>query len=55
MGYLFNIIEPKLKFKVSEHDKDNKFIDCAVEANADYIISGDNHLLKIKEFKDINI
>lgn len=32
-----------------------KFIDCAVEAQADYIISGDAHLLKINAYRDIPI
>jgi predicted nucleic acid-binding protein len=32
-----------------------KFIDCAVEAQADYIISGDAHLLNIKAYRGIPI
>lgn len=50
------IIEPKQKFDVVKDDtKDNKIIECAVEGNVDYIISQDNHLLKLKEFKEIKI
>ena len=33
----------------------NKILDAAVEAKADYIVSGDLHLLKLKEFKGIGI
>lgn len=34
---------------------DNKFLACALEAKADYIVSGDNHLLEIKHFHGIQI
>jgi putative PIN family toxin of toxin-antitoxin system len=34
---------------------DDKFLSCAVSTTADLIISGDSHLLKIKEFKRIPI
>jgi uncharacterized protein len=40
---------------VKDDPADNKFLDCAVEAKVDYIISGDEHLLLLKEFKDIKI
>jgi hypothetical protein len=36
---------------VKEDPDDNKFLECAVAASADYIISGDEHLLKIREFR----
>ena len=34
---------------------DNKFIECAINANADYLISGDNDLLVIKVHENIKI
>ncbi|MFH1959097.1 MAG: putative toxin-antitoxin system toxin component, PIN family [Patescibacteria group bacterium] len=34
---------------------DDKFLACALEAKANYIISGDQHLLKIKKFQKIPI
>jgi putative PIN family toxin of toxin-antitoxin system len=36
---------------VEEHSADDKFIECAQSANADYIISGDKHLLKVACYK----
>ena len=30
-------------------------LECALDSKADFIISGDKHLLKLKEFKDIKI
>ena len=32
---------------VLEHPADDKFIECALAAGADYIVSGDKHLLKV--------
>lgn len=48
-------ILPKTRLKVVEHDSDNKFIEIAVEAKAQFIITGDQHLLKLKKFKEIKI
>ncbi len=48
-------VEPKFNENaVLEDEKDNKFINCALTAKAN-IISGNNHLLKLKEYKGINI
>ena len=40
---------------ISEDPTDNMFIECAVAADAKYIISGDRHLLNLKVFKGIGI
>lgn len=40
---------------IKEDSTDNKFLECAVEAKADFIISGDRHLLNLKEFQGIKI
>lgn len=34
---------------------DNKFIECGLAANVDYIVSGDIHLLELNEYKNIKI
>ncbi len=34
---------------------DNKYLACALEAKADYIISGDHHLLDLKTYRGIKI
>ncbi len=55
--YLNNSIQvaSKTKVNVVEHKSDNKFIETAIEAKAGYIITGDWHLLKLKEFRGIKI
>ena len=50
------IVEPIEKITIVKDDpKDNIFIETAVAGNVDYIISQDNHLLKLKEFRGIKI
>ena len=50
------IVEPKEKIDIVKDDlNDNIFIETAVAGNVDYIITQDNHLLKIKEFNGIRI
>jgi len=42
------------KFNLIKDDPDdNKFIECAAAAQAQYIISGDKHLLNLKSFRNI--
>jgi putative PIN family toxin of toxin-antitoxin system len=40
---------------VEADPSDNKFIEAAVAGQADYIVSGDKHLLDLKEYKGISI
>ena len=49
------IVEAEEKFKVVEDIKDNIFIEAAFAGKADYIVSQDNHLLKLSEFRGIKI
>lgn len=51
-------ITPYYRFYLIEADKDdNKFVDCAVAANAKYIVSEDAHFrsLKSNEFPYVNV
>ena len=51
-----SLIAPKQKLQVVKADKDdNKIIEAAVEAKADFIISGDKHLLEMKKYQRIKI
>ena len=40
---------------VEEHPADNKIIECAQAAGAEYIVSGDKHLLKVACYKKMQI
>lgn len=50
--------DPKFHFKLIEADPDdNKFVDCAIIANADFIVSEDSHfrVLKTISFPKVNV
>lgn len=49
------IITPSQKIEICRDPHDNKFIECAIAAGANYIISGDEDLLNIKEYGNVKI
>jgi len=50
------IVEPTAKLDVIKDDPDdNRVLECAKEGKVSYIITNDNHLLKLKEFEGIKI
>lgn len=49
------ISSTKEKIKVIADDADNRILECAIAGSANIIISGDNHLLKLKVYKNIPI
>jgi hypothetical protein len=49
------VVNVRKKFKLSEDPDDDKFIDCAVSGSADFIVSGDDHLLNLKSILNVKI
>ncbi len=48
------VIEPSKRLDVIQADEsDNRYLECAIEGKAQYIISGDNHLLNVGEYRGI--
>ena len=46
------VVKPEEKLEIIKEDPaDNKFLECAVESKAKYIISGNSHLLKLRTFR----
>lgn len=51
-----HIVNPRVKVnRIKTDPEDNKFLECALECKADYIVSGDRHLLDLGEFSGIKI
>ena len=40
---------------VSEYPEDNRILECTAEAEANYIITGDFHLLKLSRYRNIEV
>jgi putative PIN family toxin of toxin-antitoxin system len=59
LGHLVKVatfVEPQIKLNVIEDDPDdNRVLECALTGGATYIISGDIHLLNLKEYQGIII
>ena len=50
------LIEPDINLDVIPEDEDdNHIISCAVSAKADFLVSGDKHILRLKKYKTIKI
>jgi len=51
----FEVVSPRRKVKVVKDADDNKIIEAAIEAKAKYVVSGDSHLLDLKEYEGIQM
>jgi putative PIN family toxin of toxin-antitoxin system len=50
------VVNPKSQISIiSQDDPDNRILECALEAKADFIITGDRHLLELQTHQGINI
>lgn len=45
------VMEGKLLVNIARDSSDNKFLSCAREANAEYLVSGDDDLLELKAYE----
>ena len=49
------IIKTRPRLHLLADEPDNRILECATEAKADYIVTGDKHLLSLKQFQNITI
>ena len=49
------LVKPNRKITILSDAPDNRILKCAVEAEADLLVTGDRHLLKLKNFQEIPI
>ena len=49
------VVRPRSTLAVIADEQDNRVLECAVEANADTIVSGDRHLLGLGEYEGISV
>ena len=49
------LVFPSSTINICRDEDDNKFIECAVDCDADYIITGDKDLLVLEKYNDIEI
>ncbi|MGI8741149.1 MAG: putative toxin-antitoxin system toxin component, PIN family [Bryobacteraceae bacterium] len=49
------IVEPKKTVNASADPDDNRILECGVESKSDFIVTGDDHLLRLGTFEGIRI
>lgn len=51
----FSELYPSQTVHIVSDEPDNRVIEAAIEGNCEYIVTGDNDLLRLKKFKKISI
>jgi putative PIN family toxin of toxin-antitoxin system len=49
------VIKPVIKIELLQDETDNKILECAKASSANLIVTGDKHLLSLKEFEGTGI
>jgi len=52
---LGEIVQTHSQVTVCKDQRDNQVIECAIDGEAEYIVSGDIHLLELKTFRGVKI
>jgi putative PIN family toxin of toxin-antitoxin system len=55
LGELGRIVEPSRRLSVLKDEPDNRILECAVEGNAEAIVTGDKAMLAVGEFEGIRL
>ena len=49
------VLRPRPTLHILDDEPDNRILECAITAHAEFIVSGDRHLLTLKHHADITI
>lgn len=55
LQFISEMVNPKRQLRVVSREPDNRILECAVEGQADFIISGDHHLNDLRAFQGVRI
>ena len=55
LGLIAEPVEGRLRLRVAEDPDDDKYIAAAVEGFAQFVVTGDAHLLSLKDYEGIRI
>ncbi len=55
IGKVATVLKPIIRLDILADVPDNRVLECAKEADANLIVSGDRHLLDLKEYEGIGI
>ena len=49
------VLRPRPTLHILKDEPDNRILECAIAAQAEYVVSGDRHLLALKHHADITM
>jgi putative PIN family toxin of toxin-antitoxin system len=49
------VVEPELRLSIVTDEPDNRILECAIAAGASAVVTGDRHLLALKNYRGIDI
>ena len=49
------VVKPTTRLHVVSDEPDNRILECALHAHADFIVTGDRHLLALKEYRMVQM
>ena len=49
------VIKPDTRLRILKDEPDNRILECAQKSEADFIVTGDKHLLRLQAFEGIKI
>ncbi len=55
MRNLAEVIQPRSRVSICGDEDDNRVLECAIDGRAEWIISGDLHLLELQSFQGVKI
>lgn len=55
IGYSSQLVKPETVINKITDDADNRVLECAVDGEAGFIVTGDHHLLDLESFRGIRI
>lgn len=55
IGRVAIVVRPASRLRVVEDEPDNRILECAVHAHADFVVTGDRHLLALGTYKGVQL
>lgn len=55
MGQAATVVKPHPRLHVLQDEPDNRILECALVAQADFIVTGDRHLLSLRRYEGVEV
>ena len=55
IGQTATVLRPRPTLHILKDEPDNRILECAIATQAEYVVSGDRHLLALKHHADITM